>query len=107
MKTSQVTEAILSRMSKAERAKMPGVQTADEAQSRFKARSERELQNQIAQYLRLKGIWFHTARMDKKTTAQVGTPDFLMCGYALEVKHDKGKLSDEQIKCHDAMRRSG
>jgi len=107
MKTSQVTEAILSRMSKAERAKMPGVQTAEEAQAKFAARSERELQNQIAQYLRLKGIWFFQARMDKPTSGQVGTPDFLMNGYALEVKFEKGKLSDEQIECHDRMRKSG
>ena len=107
MKTSQVTDEMLSRMSPEERAKLLGAQTAEEAQAKFAARSEGELQKQIANYCRLKGIWFYQSRFNKAHTGMPGTPDFLMCGYALEVKHGKGKLSEDQIKCHDAMRKSG
>jgi hypothetical protein len=112
MKVSAITEGILRCISTAERRKLgkAGV-TAEEAQEKFVAKSERELQGQIAGLLRIRGIWFHSARMDRKTTGQVGTPDFLLAlngrPVALEAKHAKGKLSPEQIKTHEVMRRNG
>jgi len=106
MKTSSITDEMLQRMSPQERAKL-SMQTASEAMDKFTAKSEGELQKQIRSLLSLRGVWFFQARMDKRTTGTPGTPDFLMNGWAMEVKHGTGKLSEDQIKCHEAMRKSG
>lgn len=110
MTPSSIPENILRRMSVKDRKEL-GVQTAEEAQATFIARNERELQNQISQFLRMKGIWFYNARMDRATTAAKGVPDYLLAwGYqpvAMEVKFGNGKLSTEQMATHNAMLKNG
>lgn len=63
-------------------------------------KDETELQDQIAQYLRLKEIPFFRQRMDKRTTGTVGWPDFsyVFQGKAcfIECKMPGKDLSDEQ-----------
>lgn len=93
--------------------------TSDEALTKAIARSERDLQGQIANWLNLKGIWFSQSRMDKKTTTRVGTPDFLLCftemvgtvefrrPTALEVKFGTGSLSIEQEQTKRRMEANG
>lgn len=85
--------------------------TIAEAQAKTDAKLERELQKQIANYLRQRDIWFAWQRMDRKATGTKGQPDFLCVinGYpvALEVKTLRGKLSPDQEHCHAAMRASG
>lgn len=82
--------------------------TLDELISRQTIRSERDLQNQIADYLRLRDIPFYRQRMDKRTTGKVGTPDFICCvaGYfvAFECKRPGGKLIEEQARQIQAIR---
>lgn len=111
---------ILRRMSPQDRKPMGKAgMTSDEALTKAIARSERDLQGQISNWLNLKGIWFYNARMDKKTTAKVGTPDFLLCftemvgstefrrPTALEVKFGNGRLSIEQEQTKRRMEANG
>ncbi len=110
MNKTDLTDPILRRMSKTARAQF-GLQTSEEAQATFTARSEGELQKQICNLLNLRGIWYSWSRMDRRTTAKVGTPDFLLVvnrvPIALEAKHGKGKLSEDQERTHQQMTRDG
>jgi hypothetical protein len=64
--------------------------TQPEADAKFVARREKEIQENIAALL----------RMDRKSTAPIGTPDFIFAVHgracAVEVKTPEGVLSDEQ-----------
>jgi hypothetical protein len=64
--------------------------TLVEVFTKERAKNERQLQDSIAAYLRLREIPFYQARMDRKTTGKVGWPDFTFpyCGrfVALEAK---------------------
>lgn len=110
MKTSALSDRFLKLMKPEDRARM-GVMTGEEAMQAFQARSEKELQKQIADLLRLRGIAFHCARMDKKTSGSVGWPDFTMAvmgtPIAWEVKFDGGRLSSEQERTRDKMLSNG
>lgn len=85
--------------------------TTDEAKAAFVAKSERDLQKQIASLLSVKGIWFCQSRMDKATTQRKGVPDFLLAwGYqpvAFEVKFGNGQLTKEQLSTQAQMCRNG
>lgn len=80
---------------------------ASECQAVIEAKSEKQVQEQIANWLRLNGIPFHRARMDKKTTGTVGFPDFCFphkgTFYGIEVKVGANKLSFEQEQCLAAI----
>lgn len=105
-------ENILRLMSPADRAALGkgGVNKA-EAEAKFIARSEKELQKLIAAELNRRGIWFHQAAMYKRTTGTVGTPDFLFAvngvPVGLEVKYEKGRVRPEQKKAIEQMRANG
>ncbi len=65
--------------------------------------AERELQEQIANYLRQRDLFFMRSRMDKRTTLRKGWPDFTIIlhgGLALlvEVKVQGGRFSEDQTK---------
>jgi len=73
------------------------------------------LQNQIANWLRLRSIFFIRSRMDKKTTTAKGTPDFAFCmmdsslkavAVALEVK-TQSKMTVEQKRVREQMESNG
>lgn len=78
--------------------------TSEEAQARYVARSERELQGQVAQHLNRHQIPFFNPRMDRKSTVQVGMPDFVVClppngrfvGIETKCQATRGRLSPEQ-----------
>lgn len=64
-------------------------------------KSESDLQNEIADWLRAQRIFFVWHRTDRATTCQVGTPDFVGCSkqfgpFALEVKKPGCKETREQ-----------
>lgn len=107
-----IPDNILRRLSPATRKTLGKAgMTSEEAMASFAARSEKELQQQIANLLSLRGIWFCRSRMDKATTQQKGVPDFLFAlrgvATAFEVKHGKGKLRPEQEATHAVMEHSG
>jgi hypothetical protein len=68
---------------------------------------EKELQGQIRSILGHKGIVAIQSRMDKRTSNQVGTPDFLFAvdGKAVcwECKLPGGKLSPEQERMKELL----
>jgi hypothetical protein len=93
-----------------------------EADAIAASRSEKALQRQIENYLRLRGIEAIRSRMDRKTSNNVGCPDFLfavtthrqwiehdgdwghlVAAVALEVKLPGKKLDPEQEKMQAAM----
>jgi hypothetical protein len=81
--------------------------TADEALQSARVKSEKDLQNLIEAYFRLRGIVAFRSRMDKKTRMRLGTPDFLLAlrgePVAIEAKLPGEPLSDAQVTVHEAM----
>ncbi len=110
-----VPEAWLKCMSPEDRKAMGKAgMTAEEAIAKFTAKNERQLQSQIVNLLRLKGIEVCWHRTDKKSAATVGWPDLtfavLWTGFgtiacAWEIKMPDGKLSEEQTKTAIRMQR--
>lgn len=98
--STAIPDNILRRMEKAQRPKGNAGLTSEESEQKRIAKSEREIQEQIANLLRQRGIWFHRSRMDKRTTGPKGTPDFLFAvdgrACAIEVKMPGKTLSDDQ-----------
>ena len=68
---------------------LPGV--TPEARRKAAAKDEREIQKQIAGYLRLIGAYYIQSRMDRRTTNQTGTPDFIVLW--------RGKVHFWEVKC--------
>ena len=104
------TDTIL-RLMRAKDRRALNLQTSEEAQASFVARSERELQDAIANLLTLRGITFLRFRMDKATTARRGWPDFTLAlngrAVALEAKRGSNDLDPEQVRCIAGMRKDG
>jgi hypothetical protein len=69
--------------------------------------SERKVHDQIANWLRLNQTWFHHSRMDRKTTSECGTPDFIFAWrgqpVAVEVKVAGNTLSEDQVRVKNEM----
>lgn len=86
--------------------------TLDELKAEACAEDERELQDSIANYLRLKEIPFRQDRFGKKVNATpCGWPDFSLViqGKAvfIEAKTAEGQLSAEQESVRCALLRAG
>jgi len=85
--------------------------TTDEAQERFEAKNERDLQRLISNYLRLNNLPFLQDSMHKRRTGTIGWPDFTVFihGHLLlfEVKFGKGKVSPEQAALHAQLAQQG
>lgn len=100
---------IAGKLSAAER-KSRGIQTPAEASAKHDARLERELQQQIANFLRLADIWFDQDSMAHRRRGTKGAPDFLFAyrgiPCAVEAK-TQTQVSADQQKAHDAMRKNG
>ncbi len=94
--TKVIPEAWLKLMSKEDR-KAIGQMSAEEAFQAFTARSERQLQSQIVNLLRLKGIEVLWHRTDKKSAATIGWPDLTFCVY---------ELAPQQVGTPDGTRES-
>jgi hypothetical protein len=107
-----IPENILKRMSPADRAKLGKAgRTMSEAFAVSEARSEKELQTQVAQWLSLRGYWFARSRMDKRTGNTLGCPDFLVAVngrfVAIECKSATGKLSADQEAARESLQKNG
>lgn len=98
-----LTDNIVDRMSVKDR-KLLGLKTRQERLEKHIAKSERQLQTQIVQYLRYRGIEPLWHRTDKRSHATIGWPDITFsvmsngfatpCAY--EVKFGSGLLSPAQ-----------
>lgn len=87
-----------------------------EMERRLIPKSEKVLQEQVANWLRQRNIWFCRSRMDRKTSNGLGTPDFLFAWptcdnhhmpVGVECKSETGRLTDEQEKARCEMRECG
>lgn len=99
-------------MSPEDRASLgPTANTIVDAVTIADPKAEKELQRQIAGYLRTREIYFGVQRMDKKSTNVVGLPDFVFPYYgkfvALEAKTPVGKQSPEQIEAQQKIEAAG
>lgn len=87
------------------------VQTLSEAIDKADAKAETEIQGEIVKYLHLHDIIFIRPPMNKRSMLPPGWPDLTFCyrGAAVgaEAKTAIGKLSSDQVKCHEAMRSNG
>lgn len=94
-----------------------GQKTVAERSARADLQLEREIHRLIDLELNRRNIVGIHSRTDKKTSQQVGVPDYLMALWdsergcarpvAVEVKLPGGKLSDDQIVMRDRMVRDG
>lgn len=80
------------------RRKSPAHREAESAEVEFER--ERDLQDQVARFLRIECGWFLQQPFGKKTTAPAGTPDFIFAWRgipcAVECKAGDNTLTDEQ-----------
>ena len=91
--------------------KVLGIETSEEFMKRMVVKTERQLQSQIVQYLRLRGIEVLWHRTDKRSAATKGWPDItfavvsngfpMACAY--EVKFGSGTTSPGQRKMLDML----
>ena len=85
--------------------------TNPEIEAAIEAKSEKELQRQIGQYLRMKGLVFDPQPWGKKTTAPEGWPDFSLPwqgGFlGLEAKGPKGKQTEAQLTMERRIKEQG
>jgi hypothetical protein len=75
------------------------------------ALNERDLQDQVARFLRIENVYFLQQPFGKKTTATPGTPDFLICYrelfIACECKVGANDLTTEQEIEQARIKKSG
>jgi len=87
------------------------VEAPDSKPSKEQAKSEKELQDQIAGHFEIAGTVVVRSRMDKKTSVAVGIPDLLFAlkgaPVAMEVKLPGEKLTKEQEKMMANMKKNG
>jgi hypothetical protein len=85
--------------------------TMPEITAKAAVKLEKKLQEEIAGYLRMRGVTFGYSRMDKRTSYTVGWPDFTLVinGRAcfLEVKRPGKKPTEEQEKIMDGLLAAG
>jgi hypothetical protein len=118
MKLSIVPDHILKLMSETDRrsyAKSVGQSTAGmtaaEATAVVDSKHEAWMQRQFASFCTLKGYEYLWHRMDRRTGATPGWPDFLVvvggriC--CIEFKTTKGRLSDDQERVQLALKKAG
>lgn len=85
---------------------------SDAAASRAEAKAERDIQDELDQWLRLHGYFFIRPRMDKRSQLPNGWPDFTIllrggkCCF-IEVKTYGGRCSPDQVRCHAELRSIG
>lgn len=96
-----------------------GYVSPEKVKAKSSAARERELHDQVANLLRLRGVrYLGHSRMDRKTSRRKGEPDFIFSHRspklddiaepcAIELKTDSGELSEEQRLCIADMRQDG
>lgn len=105
-------DKFLSRMSASDRKSLGKAgKTSPECRADAMNRSERELQREIAEYLRMRGIEFINPPMNRRSTLPVGWPDFTFAHngvpVAVEVKVWGETPRQDQKARHEAMRGNG
>jgi hypothetical protein len=78
---TSLPRSVIDKMPASERAKLgKHGRTNAEVVAKAEITREKELQQRCIALLRLRGVRFiHVSRMDRRTTANVGTPDLIFC----------------------------
>lgn len=88
-----------------------GISTREEVEEQNDILSERELQNQICDYLRTKDIVVSCQRMDRRSNVAIGMADMLLCYFsvplAFECKVGRNEQTREQNEMELKMIRNG
>ena len=112
MNPKLLPDRMLRLISRADR-KWIGVWTLEERMQKLEIKNERDLGNQIVQYLNLRNIEVLRPRTDKKSRIKKGWPDLTFCvrapnGFplacAFELKTDSGVLTKEQADMLDRLK---
>jgi hypothetical protein len=86
-------------------------QTFEEACEKGELKSEKELQQLIANWLTINEIYFVRQRMDKASNVQVGAPDFHCCFagkfVGIEVKVGANHPTPDQVRELQSIEKSG
>lgn len=102
---------VLRLMDKKDRPKGPCGQLRSEITAAQEVKSEKQLQNQLEDWLRLKGVVVIRQRMDRKSNTVCGLPDlcFVFCGipFALEAKIKGKSATKEQAEMMQRMTLNG
>lgn len=103
---------ILKCMSKADRKPLGKAgRTNAEIEADIEYLLEKDLQKGICNLLRQRGIWFGRSKMNKRSRYTKSAPDFLICwngkAVGIEAKIGNKEPSEDQLKCHEHMRRDG
>jgi len=99
-------------MSKSDRDQLgKGAMTKQEAEEKYEAKAEKEIQNDIVAYLGQREIFVVRSRFGRRTTTNCGTPDLLFAykeiPFAWELKATEGALQPEQERASIMMLRNG
>lgn len=105
-------ENILAKMNPEDRPAGKAGKTQEELAVARDVKNEKELQNQIVQYLRMRGVKFLIWQsMARKSGLPPGSPDLIFCynGYpfAWECKYGSGKRTPEQSDAEKQMQADG
>lgn len=117
---SVLSEGLLQALPTAERKRLGRAgMTKAEAQAKYTAGKEKELQREIAQWLNGQEIYFESDRMDARTSGKRGRADFRVCvpvriggtvegrWLSVEAKTEAGTFSKEQAAEAARLRKSG
>lgn len=110
LKPIELPDALVRAIAKGDR-KVLGLVTSEEALCAQELRQEREMHKLFANWLRLHGVPFIHARMDKKSTIRRGWPDFTLLwggrALCLEFKLPGEGLDPDQIEVHRELTLNG
>lgn len=111
IESSIIPDHILRRMNPEDRPNGVEGMTREQAENKCHFTLEKELQQQIANYLKLRGIWFERKAMNKRSTGTPGCPDFLLAingtAIAFECKINNRHLDDDQVIAQKLMKQNG
>ena len=107
-----IPENYLRLMNPADRAPMGKAgRTMPEIEAANVAKSEKKLQSLIAEYLRMRGIYYNQQPFGRRSLAPSGWPDFVLPWHgefiALEVKVGTNRQSAEQIDAELRIKATG
>jgi len=120
MKSTTLPDNILKRMEPSARKSLgKSGRTQKEIREEQGFKLEKDIHNDIDQWLNSKDVIFQHERMDRKTRGRKGWPDFTFCWSHLrldlewihpigcEVKRPGCSPTREQVEIHERMRRNG
>lgn len=109
--TSFLPDHVLRLMNPADRPKGAAGKLRSEIAAAHEVKSEKQLQNQLEDWLRLKGVVVIRQRMDRKSNTVMGLPDLCFCmngiAFGLECKIQNKSAMPHQQQVMERMTANG